>query len=166
MAIHVLGVCAVAVEPVAHELGVEAALDAADETVAHVETDLVLYVAAIGQDDDVAGLKDDRTSGRALVRERMDMPGAPMIEAARGFGIAVLDHGRIFAELNGEIGAAGTGDAHGAGPLEPIPGIDDGFLEADGCHQFLELIGTVDDHQHPRAGVARLLQPASEQGNM
>src|SRR5262249_54850352 len=30
----------------------------------------------------------------------------------------------------------------------------------------LELVGTVDDHEHARAGVARLLEPAREQGDV
>ena len=45
------------------------------------------------------GASTTRAVGGALVRESVDVAGAPMIEAAGRFRVAVLDHGRIFAEL-------------------------------------------------------------------
>ena len=66
MAVHVAGVGAIAVEPIAHQRRVEAALDFADKAIADVEAHLVLHIAAIGQDDDVAG--------RAAPRCRWPMP--------------------------------------------------------------------------------------------
>ena len=101
--------------------------------------------------------------GGALVREGVDVAGAPMVEAAGRFRIAVLAHGRVFAEIDGEVGAAGPRDPHGLGALEPLVGMHDRLLEAGRRHQLLELVRPVDHHQHARAGVARLLQPAREQ---
>src|SRR5215475_13632671 len=60
MTVHVLRMRAIAVEPRVHELGVETAPDTADEAVTNLEADLVLHVAAIGQDDNVARLEYDR----------------------------------------------------------------------------------------------------------
>src|SRR5262249_34747658 len=57
LAVEVVRARFVALEPVAHELGIEAALDLADEAVADVEPHLVLHVTAIGEHDDVAGGK-------------------------------------------------------------------------------------------------------------
>src|SRR4051812_25495513 len=83
MAVHVVGVGLVAVEPVAHQLGVEPPFDLADEAVADVESHLVLHVAAIGQHDDIARREHHGAVGRALIREGVDVAGAPMIEPAR-----------------------------------------------------------------------------------
>ena len=66
VAVHVVRPRAIAVEPVAHQLGVEAAFDLADEAVADVEPHLVLHVAAIGQHDDVARLRTPRCRWRSL----------------------------------------------------------------------------------------------------
>src|SRR5262245_28287782 len=78
VAIPVVGVRLVAVEPVAHQLGIEPALDLADEAVANVEPHLVLHVAAIGQHDDVTGREHHRAVGRALVRKSVHVSSAPM----------------------------------------------------------------------------------------
>src|SRR5262245_26623618 len=166
MAVKVVGARLVAVEPIAHELGIEAALDLADETVADVEPHLVLHVTAIRQHDDVAGGEHDGAVGRAFVRKGMYVAGAPVVEAARLLRIPVLNHGRIFPELHREIGAAAAGDAHGLAPLEPLPSISDRLLQAGRRHERFEFVGTIDDHEHPRAGVARLLEPAREQGDV
>src|SRR5215510_1140306 len=166
MPVHVVGMGAIAVEPVAHQLGVEPAGDVADEAVADIEAHLVLHVAAIGQDDDVARLQHDAAIGGALIGERVDMTGAPVVEAPRGLGEAVLDHGRVFAELDREIGAARPRDPHGLGTLQPVAGMYHGFLQPGRRHQLFELIGSVDDHEHPRSGVARLLEPSGEERNV
>src|SRR5262245_10677254 len=89
-----------------------------------------------------------------------------MVEAARLLRVSVLNHGRIFAELHREVGAAGARDAHGLGALQPLARVPDRLLEAGRRHQRFELVGTVDDHEHPRAGLARLLEPAREQGDV
>src|SRR5262245_45999352 len=157
VAIPVVGVRLVAVEPVAHQLGIEPALDLADEAVANVEPHLVLHVAAIGQHDDVTGREHHRAVGRALVGKGVHVSGAPMVEAARQLRVAVLDHGGIFAELHGEVGAAGPCDAHRLGALEPRAGMHHRLLEAGRRHQRLELVRAVDHHEHAGAGVARLL---------
>ena len=47
--------------------------------------------------------------------------------------------------------------------FEPLAGMDDRLLEARRRHQLFELVRPVDHHQHARAGVARLLEPAREQ---
>src|SRR6516225_6998799 len=156
----------VALEPVVHELGIEAALDLADETVANVEPHLVLHITAIGQHDDVAGGKHHGAVGRTFVRKGMHVAGAPVVESAGLLRISVLNHGRIFAELHREVGAAGTRDAHGLGPLQPLARVSHRLLQAGRRHQRLELVGTVDDHEHARAGIARLLEPAREQGDV
>src|SRR5512132_4303569 len=96
----------------------------------------------------------------------MDMTGAPMVETARRFRISVLDHGRVFAELDREISAACARDAHGLSALEPLAGVGYGLLEARRRHQRLEFVGAVDHHEHTRAGLARLLEPAREQRNV
>src|SRR5262245_133669 len=166
MTVEIVRARLIALEPVAHELGVEPALDLADETVADVEPHLVLHVTAIGQHDDVAGGKHHGAVGRALVRKGMHVAGAPVVEAAGCLRISVLNHGRIFAELHREVGAAAAGDPHGLGALQPLAGVFHRLLEAGGRHQRFELVGTVDDHEHPRAGVARLLEPAREQGDV
>src|SRR5215472_4183565 len=166
MTVEVVGVHLVALEPVAHELGIEAALDLADETVANVESHLVLHVTAIGQHDDVAGGEHHGAVGRAFVRKGMHVAGAPVIEAAGLLCVSILNHGRIVAELHCEVGAAGARDAHGLGPLQPLARVSHRLLEAGRRHQRLELVGTVDDHEHARTGIARLLEPAREQGNM
>jgi hypothetical protein len=77
-----------------------------------------------------------------------------------------LNHGRIFAELHREVGAAAAGDAHGLGAFQPLARVSHRFLETGGRHQRLELVGPVDHHEHPRAGLARLLEPAREQGDV
>src|SRR6516225_900865 len=166
MTVEIVRACLVALEPVVHELGIEAALDLADESVADVEPHLVLHVTAIGQHDDVAGGEDHGAVGRAFVRKGMHVAGAPVVEAAGLLRVSVLNHGRVFAELDREVGAPRTRDAHGLGALQPLAGVFHRLLEAGGRHQRLELVGTVDDHEHPRAGVARLLEPAREQGNV
>src|SRR5262249_59721747 len=40
------------------------------------------------------------------------------------------------------------------------------LFETGRRHQRLELVGTIDNHEHPRAGLARLLEPAREQGDV
>ena len=82
VAVHVVWRGAIAVEPVAHQFGIEPAFDFADEAVADFEPDFVLHVSAIRQDDDVAGGQHDGPVGRAFVRECVNVSGAPMIEAA------------------------------------------------------------------------------------
>ena len=109
------------------------------------------------------GCEHDGAVGGAFVREGVDVAGAPMIEAAGRFRIAVLAHGRVFAEIDREVGAAGARDPHGLGAFEPLVGMDDRLLEAGRRQQFLEFVRPVDHHQHAGAGVARLLQPAREQ---
>src|SRR5262245_56230488 len=166
VAVEVVRARLVTLEPVAHELGVEPALDLADETVADVEPHLVLHITAIGQHDDVAWTKHHGAVGRAFVRKGMHVAGAPVVEAAGLLRISVLNHGRIFAELHREVGATGARDAHGLGPFNPLARVSHRLLEAGGRHQRFELVGTVDDHEHPRAGLARLLEPAREQGDV
>src|SRR5262249_41683443 len=166
MTAEIVGVRLVALEPVAHEFGIEAALDLTNEAVADVDPHLVLHVTAIGQHDDVAGGEDYAAVGRAFVRKGMHVAGAPVVEAARLPRISVLNHGRIFAELHREIGAAGARDADGLGPLQPLARVSHRLLEAGRRHQRLEFVGTVDDHEHPRAGIACLLEPAREQGDV
>src|SRR6266699_517080 len=129
MTVEVVGVRLVALEPVAHELGIEAALDLADEAVADVEPYLVLHVTAIGQHDDVAGGEHHRAVGRALVRKGVHVAGAPVVEAARRLRVSVLNHGRIFTELDREVGAAGARDAPGLGPLQPLARVSARLLE-------------------------------------
>src|SRR6266478_5218527 len=85
----------VALKPVTHELGIEPALDLADEAVADVEPHLVLHVTAIGQHDDVARGEHHGAVGRALVRKGVHVAGAPVVEAARRLRVSVLNHGRI-----------------------------------------------------------------------
>src|SRR5947199_1825795 len=155
-----------ALEPVAHELGIEGALDLADESRADPEPHLVLHVAAIGQHDDVAGGEHDGAVGRALVGKGVHVPGAPVVEAARRLRVSVLDHGRVFAEVYCEIGATRARDAHGLGALEPFSGVAHGLFETGRRQQSFEFVGAVDDHEHPRAGIARLLEPAREQGDV
>src|SRR5262245_56185879 len=166
MAVEVVRARLVALEPVAHELGVEAALDLADEAVADVESHLILHVTAIGQHDDVAGGEHHGAVGRAFVRKGVHVAGAPVVEAARLLRISVLNHGRIFAELHREVGAAGAGDAHSLGAFQPLARVSYRLFEAGRRHQRLELVGTIDNHEHPRAGLARLLEPAREQGDV
>ena len=163
MTVHVVGIGAIAVEPVAHQLGVEPAFDLPDKAVADFEPHLVLHVTAIGQDDNVAGRENDRAVGRAFVRERVHVPGAPMVETAGRFRIAVLDHGWVFAGLDGQIGPAGPGDAHRLGALQSLARVRDCLLQPRRRHQLLQFVGSIDHHQRARAGVARLLQPAGEQ---
>src|SRR5271165_948682 len=164
--VHVVRPRLVRVEPIAHQFGVEPARDAADEAVANLEPDFVLHITAIGKHHDIAGRQHDSAIGRSFVWEGVHVAGAPVIETAGQFRIAVLDHGGILAELHGEIGAAGARDAHGPGAFEPRAGMDRRILEAGGSHEAFELVRPVDDHEHPGAGVARLLQPAGEQGDV
>ncbi len=164
--VEIVGARLVALEPVTHELGIEPALDLADEAVADVEPHLVLHVTAIGQHDDVARGEHHGAVGRAFVRKSMHVAGAPVIEAAGLLRVSVLNHGRILAELHREIGAAGARDAHGFGPLQPFARVPHRLFEAGRRHQRLELVGAVDDHEHARAGIARLLEPAREQGDV
>src|SRR5262245_18624339 len=63
VAVHIVRVRLVAVEPVAHQLGVEAAFDLANKAITNVQPHLVLHVAAIGQHDDVAGREHHRAVG-------------------------------------------------------------------------------------------------------
>src|SRR5215831_12168985 len=163
MTVEVVRARLVAFEPIVHELGIEPALDLADETVANVEPHLVLHVTAIGQHDDVAGGEHHGAVGRAFVRKSMHVTGTPVVKAARLLRISVLNHVRKCAELHREVGAAGARDAHGLGAFQLLCCVYHRLLEARGRHQHLELVGTVDDHEHPRAGLARLLEPAREQ---
>src|ERR1700730_15018018 len=144
--VEVVGVRLVALEPIAHELGIEAAFDLTDKTVADVEPHLVLHVTAIGQHDDVAGGEHHGAVGRAFVRKSVHVAGAPVVEAAGRLRISVLNHSRIFAELHREIGTAGARDAHGLGPLQPLARVPHRLLEAGRRHQRLELVGALDDH--------------------
>src|SRR5216110_1080971 len=66
-----------------HELGVEAALDLADEAARDVQSDLVVDVAAVRKDDDVARLQHDHAMRRALVGKCVHHAGAPVVEASR-----------------------------------------------------------------------------------
>src|SRR5262245_11553666 len=166
MAVEVVGARLVALEPVVHELGIEAALDPTNETLADVEPHLVLHVTAIGQHNDVAGGEHHGSVGRAFVRKGMHVAGAPMVEATRLLRISVLNHGRIFAELHREVGAAAARDAHSLGAFQPLARVSYRLFEAGGRHERFELVGTVDDHEHPRAGLARRLEPAREQGDV
>ena len=45
-------------------------------------------------------------------------------------------------------------------------GIEHRFLEARRGHQLFQVVGRIDDHQHPGAGIPDLLQPACEQGHV
>src|ERR1700751_5409040 len=80
--VEIVGARLVALEPVTHELGIEPALDLADEAVPDVGPHLVLHVTAIGQHDDVAGGEHHGAVGRAFVRKSMHVASAPVIEAA------------------------------------------------------------------------------------
>src|SRR5262245_1022649 len=164
--VEVIRVRLVAFEPVAHELGIERALDLADESVVDGQPHLVLHVTAIRQHDDVARGEHDGAVGRTLVGKGVYVAGAPVVEAARRLRIAVLDHGRVFAQLDREVGAARSRDAHGLGARKPLAGMGYRFFEAGRRQQSLELVGPVDDHEHPRARLARLLEPAREQGDV
>src|SRR5262245_24090309 len=166
MTVEVVRMRLVALEPVVHELGIKPALDLADEPITDLESHLVLHVAAIGQHDDVAGRERHGAIGGAFVGEGVHVAGAPVIEAPRRFRISVLDHRRVFAELGREISSACARDAHGLGALEPLAGVGYGPLKPGRRHQRLEFVGTVDHHQHARAGLARLLDPAREQGDV
>src|SRR5260221_12788680 len=64
-------------EPVAHQLGVDAAVDAGDMPFADFELHRIAHVAAVGQDDDVAGLEDDRAGREAFIRAGVNMTAAP-----------------------------------------------------------------------------------------
>src|SRR5207245_7418438 len=63
MLVHVVQPRLIALEPITHQLGIETALDAADKSVADVEPDLVLHIAAIGQNHDIARQEHDRAAG-------------------------------------------------------------------------------------------------------
>src|SRR5271166_266235 len=82
VSVHVVGVRPVAFQPIAHQLGIKAAFDAADEAVANVEPDVVLHITAVGQDDDVSGPERHGPIRGALVGEGVHVAGAPVIEAA------------------------------------------------------------------------------------
>src|SRR5438552_9799899 len=103
---------AVAVQPIAHQLGVETTLYLADRSFTDVESHFVLHVTAVGKNDYVAGLENNCARCRPLVWERMHVTCAPMIEAARGLGVAILNHCRVFAELYREISTARSRYAH------------------------------------------------------
>ena len=80
-----------------HQLGVKPALDLADEAIDDFQADLVLYIAAVGQHDDIAGPDDDRAIGRAFIREGVHMAAAPVVEMAGIVRISPLGHDRILA---------------------------------------------------------------------
>src|SRR5437899_11631956 len=82
VAVQVVRRLAIVVEPLGHELGVEAALDLADEAARDVQSDLVVDVAAVRQDNDVARLQHDHAMRRALVGKRVHHAGAPVVEAS------------------------------------------------------------------------------------
>src|SRR5579871_4508664 len=63
-------------EPVAHELGVEAALDPGDEAIADLHPHGVDDVAAVREDDNVARLEDDRPGRAALIGKSMNEAAA------------------------------------------------------------------------------------------
>ena len=93
----------------------------------------------------------------------MHVSGAPVVETARRFREAVLDHGGITTEAHDEVGPACAGNVHRFGALKPLARMRDGLLQAGRGHQLLQFVGAVDDHQCPRPGFARLFEPAREQ---
>ena len=130
---------------------------------AQLKTDRVGDIAAIGENDDVAGLDDDGAVRTALVGESMNVAGAPMVEMARFVGIAPLRHHRIFAAGPGQIGACVRCHVHLLGfGVEPL-GVFHRLLEARRRHQLIEIVRRVDDHQHAHLLVHDRLEPAGEQ---
>src|SRR5688572_11413850 len=95
------------VQPVAHQLGVRAAVDLDDMALADLEPNRVGDVAAVRQDNDVARLQYDRAVRAALVREGVDMAAAPVVEVPALVGVAPLRHDGILAAGVGEVGAGG-----------------------------------------------------------
>jgi len=67
---------AAVLEPVAHQLRVDAALNVDDVAFADLESHRIGDVAAVGQDHHVARLKDDRALRAALVRKGVDVAAA------------------------------------------------------------------------------------------
>src|SRR5438874_6720333 len=151
------------VQPVAHQFSIVAVLYFHVEPVADREIHRVGDVAAIRQYDYIAWLQDDRPVRAALVRERMNVAAAPVIEVAALVRVAPLRHHRVLAALVGEIGACLARDVHALSALVERLGVLACFLEAGGRHQLLEIVRRVDDHQHARATVHHLLQPLGEE---
>src|SRR5262245_3999545 len=89
VAVHVMGMRLVAVEPIAHQPGVESTIDPANEAIADVEAHFVLHIAAIGQHDDVARRKYQGTNGGAFDGEGVQVAGTRAIEAAGRCRIAL-----------------------------------------------------------------------------
>src|SRR6266851_6211933 len=86
---------------------------------ADLELHRIRYIAAIRQDHDVPGLEHYRAVGAAFVRERVDVPAAPMVEVRALVGVSPLRHHRVFAALVGQVGSGPAGDPYGFGTRSP-----------------------------------------------
>src|SRR6266850_332411 len=95
-------------QPVAHQLRVHRALDLDDMSLADLELHRIRYIAAIRQDHDVPGLEHYRAAGAAFVRERVDVPAAPMVEVRALVGVSPLRHHQIFTTLINQINSKPT----------------------------------------------------------
>src|SRR6266513_3309320 len=102
-------------QPVAHQLRVHRALDLDDMALADLEPHRIRNIAAIRQDHDVPGLQHHRAVGAAFVRERVDVPAAPMVEVRALVGVSPLRHHRVFAALVGQVGSGLAADPYGFG---------------------------------------------------
>ena len=74
-------------------------------------------VAAIRQDDDIAGLQYHRALRAAFVREGMDVPAAPVVEMPALVGVAPLRHHRVLAAVVRQLRAGLAHHAHALGAL-------------------------------------------------
>src|SRR6267143_3226433 len=104
-------------QPVAHQLRVHRAFDLDDMALADLELHRIRYIAAIRQDHDVPRLYLHRAVGAAFIRERVDVPAAPMVEVRALVGVSPLRHHRVFAALVGQVGSGPAGDPYGFGFL-------------------------------------------------
>ena len=110
------------------------------------------------------GCEHDGAVGAALVRERVDVPGAPMVEVAALVGVAPLRHHRILAAASSVRSVpASLCTRTLAGLAVDRLGVLARLLEPGRRHQLRQLVGRVDDHQHARAAVHHRLQPLAEQ---
>ena len=153
-------------EPVAHQLRVHAAIDARDVAFADLQLDRIGDVAAVRQDDDVAGLEDDGAVRAAFVRKGMDVPAAPVVEMPALVRIAPLRHHRVFAAFVREVRASLAFYIYFSSFFVNRFGVLACVLQTLRRHQLLEVVGRIDDHQHARAAVGHLLQPFREQRHM
>ncbi len=100
-----------------------------DVAFADLEPDRIDDVAAIGKDDDVAGLEHDLAVRAAFVREGVQQADAPVVEAAGLVGHAVLAHHRVLAAAVREVGAGAAGDANLLRLLVERLGVQDRLLQ-------------------------------------